>query len=173
MQSRRAPRAAVMAAMALFLMSCEPAGTVVGGDRADDYMVARQALETGNYSLAISRYERLLGQAGDAAGRLQLEYAHSLLRGARYEDAITVATALIDTQSGSLQGSALAVRGTAQHQIVRVKLASGENGPEQRARLLAAQSDLTSFVRNHAKLDAASAMKARLEMIAADLKEVG
>ncbi|MEL6434873.1 MAG: hypothetical protein AAFQ28_13835 [Pseudomonadota bacterium] len=172
MQSRRAPRAAVFSAMAFFVMSCEPAGTIVEGGRADDYAVARQALETGNYPLAIVRYERLLDQAGDAAGRLNLEYAHSLLRAGRYEDAITVSSALIETQGGSLKGSALAVRGTAQHQIVRGRLDAGETEPGLRSRLLAAQADLKSFIKNHSNLDAAGAMKARLEMIAADLNSV-
>lgn len=173
MQSRRAPRAAVFTAMAFFLMSCEPAGTIVEGGRADDYAVARQALETGNYPLAITRYERLLDRAGDAAGRLKLEYAHSLLRAGRYEEAIEVSTALIDTHGGSLKGSALAVRGTAQHQIVRVKLDAGEREPGMRARLIAAQVDLQSFVDNHSKLDAAGAMKTRIEMIDADLGSLG
>lgn len=173
MQSRRAPRAAVFTAMAFFLMSCEPAGTIVAGGRADDYAVARQALETGNYPLAITRYERLLDRTGDAAGRLKLEYAHSLLRAGRYEEAIEVSTALIDTHGGSLQGSALAVRGTAQHQIARAKLDAGETDPALRGRLLAAQADLKSFIKDHSKLDAAGAMKARIEMIAADLNSVG
>lgn len=174
MIARKFSVAASVCVMAVLLMSCEPAGTVSGGGgRANDYLVARQALETGNYTLAVQRYRRLVTQTGDAAGRLQLEYAHSLLRAGQFEDAIDAASGIISGSSGSLAANARAVRGTARHQHARDLLAQGQRGDAPRALLLGAQSDLAEFLRSHAQLDAAGAMAARAQMIAVDLREAG
>ncbi|WP_397543456.1 hypothetical protein [Roseovarius salis] len=173
MQRRQAYSATGVFAMAMVLMSCEPAGTLLGGGRADDYRVARQALETGDYSLAITRYERLLQQAGPSAGRLQLEYAHSLLRAGEYGEAISVSSELAENHSGSVRASALAVRGTARHQLARGMIASGGSGEEVRRLLETAQADLSRFLETHPKLDAAGAMAKRSQLISEDLRATG
>ena len=175
MPKTRAIRLLGLLAMAWLVTSCEPAGTLPGGGRQNDYLVARQALETGNYELAIARYERLLSQVppGETAGRLRLEYAHSLLRGGNYEAAINVATALIEQHDGSLRASAQAVRGTARHQLARARIAAGDSGEETRKLLQAAQADLSAFLKTHPDLDAAGAMAQRARLITADLKKTG
>ncbi|MFN7003514.1 MAG: hypothetical protein ACK4NW_08810 [Roseinatronobacter sp.] len=160
--------------LATVLMSCEPSGTLPGGSgTANDYLVARQALETGNYTLAVQRYQRLVTQTGDAAGRLQLEFAHSLLRAGRFEDAIVAASGVISGSSGSLAASAMAVRGTARHQHARDLIAQGQRGDVPRKLLLGAQSDLAEFLRSHPQLDSAGAMAARSQMIGVDLQDAG
>ncbi len=168
-------RAAVaVGVVASITMSCEPAGTLGGSSgRANDYLVARQALETGNYSLAIQRYERMLSFTGEAAGRIRLEYAHSLLRAGRFDDAIEVSDELVAAHSGSLRASALAIRGTARHQRAREFMAQGQRAPEARALLQAARADLGQFLNSHPALDAAGAMAARAQLIEVDLRDAG
>ena len=167
----RAPR---LAALSLVLLaSCEAAGTLAGGGAQSDYLVARQALETGNYDLAVRRYDRLMGTLDSAsAARVQLEYAHALLRANRFDDAIAAADPLIAGQSGSIQASALAVRGTARHEAARARLAQGQADGATRALLESAREDLTRFTRQNESLDTAGSMRARLQLIDADLETV-
>lgn len=163
--------AALSLAAVLALGSCENAGTIPGGGPASDYLVARQALETGNYPQAIRRYEALIARlAPGSARRLELEYAHSLLRGDRHEDAIRVAGNLASAADGSVRGSALAVRGTARHEAARLRIDRGDRGPETRTLLTGARDDLAAFLRTHASLDSAGSMRARAELVAADLR---
>lgn len=164
----------VLLAALLALGSCERAGTVAGGGAYSDYLVARQALETGSYAVAARRYETLIGRvAPGSARRLELEYAHSLLRADRHDDAIGVAGQLIGAADGSIRASALSVRGTARHEAARARIDAGDRGPETRALLTSAREDLTAFLRQHGGLDTAGAMRARLELIAADLRALG
>jgi len=154
----------------LVLGSCENAGTMAGGGARSDYLVARQALETGNYNLAVRRYEVLIGQvAPGTARRIELEYAHGLLRADRHEDAIQVASGLVGAADGSIRASALAVRGTARHEAGRLRIDRGDRGPETRALLNAAREDLTAFLRAHGSLDSAGSMRARLDLVVSDL----
>lgn len=165
-----ASRLLVLLAAATILGSCESAGTLPGGGPRSDYLVARQALETGNYALAARRYETLVsGQPPGTALRLELELAHALLRADRHAEAIGRAEALMGASDGSIRGSALAVRGTARHEAARARIDSGDRGPETRALLAAARTDLTDFLRAHPALDAGGAMRARVELIGADL----
>lgn len=166
--------AIALGAGSIALMSCEPAGTLAGSSgRTNDYLVARQALETGNYTLAIQRYERLLSYTGEAAGRVQLEYAHSLLRAGRFADAISISDSLIAVHGGSLEASALAIRGTARHQQSRELMAQGRRDSELRSLLQGARADLGRFLSTHPQLDAAGAMAARAQLIDVDLREAG
>ena len=168
---RRLAAGSAMLAAAVLMASCESAGTIPGGGAGSDYRVARQALETGNYNLAIRRYEALISRAAPGtARRLELEHAHSLLRADRHADAITAASGLIGAADGSIRGSALAVRGTARHEAARLRIDRGDRGSETRALLTAAQEDLRGFLGQHAELDAAGTMRARSELIAADLR---
>lgn len=168
-------RAAIaLGVAATITMSCEPAGTLGGSSgRTNDYLVARQALETGNYSLAIQRYERMLSFTGEAAGRIQLEYAHSLLRAGRFDDVIEVSDGLAAAHGGALRASALAIRGTARHQRARAMMAQGQRGAAPRALLQGARADLAEFLNSHPKLDAAGSMAARAQLVDVDLRDAG
>lgn len=156
------------------LASCEAAGTLAGGGVGSDYMVARQALETGNYDLAIRRYQGLMRRVeSNSASRLQLEYAHALLRGNRYDEAVSAADALISAQSGTIRASALAVRGTARHEAARSRIDAGQRDAQTRSLLSAAGHDLRQFLADHAALDSSGSMRARAQLIAADLAALG
>lgn len=80
---------------------------------------------------------------------------------------------LIGAADGSIRASALAVRGTARHEAARARIDAGDRGPETRALLAAAREDLTAFLGQPGALDTAGAMRARLELIAADLRSMG
>ena len=154
----------------LLLASCEAAGTLAGGGAQSDYLVARQALETGNYDLAIRRYGALMDQVdASAASRLQLEYAHALLRGNRYDEAVALCDTLIARQTGSIRASALSVRGTARHEAARRLLDAGREPATARALLVAASADIDAFLAAPGALDAAGSMRARSQLISADL----
>ncbi|MCB1389337.1 MAG: hypothetical protein KDK12_09415 [Rhodobacteraceae bacterium] len=152
------------------LASCENAGTLAGGGAESDYLVARQALEVGNYDIAIRQYGRLLQRVDPgAAARLQLEYAHALLRGNRYDEAVAVADGLVEHQTGAIRLSALAVRGTARHEAARRRLDAGQRDAQTRALLSAAQADLAATLQAPEPLDSTGSMRARAQLIAADL----
>lgn len=173
MQSRLISRGVLTAVSALFLGACEnPGGLATGGFR-NDYMVARQALEAGDYGLAIRRYDAMIRTAGPLEPRLRLEYAHSLLRGNRFDDAAREAGTLVETQTGAAQGSALAVRGTARHEAARELLAGGQRDDTVKALLLQARSDLDSFLKNHPGMDVSDMMRERSRLLEADLRTVG
>ncbi|MCC5970470.1 MAG: tetratricopeptide repeat protein [Pararhodobacter sp.] len=169
----RVSKALIFAVVAGALIGCESTGTLAGGGARSDYLVARSALENGNYPLAIRRYESLITQMGPGEStRLQLEYAHTLLRANRYDDAIQAASPLATRNPDSIQASALAVRGTARHEAARLMIERGQH-TEARALLEAARSDLASFLQDNAALDTAGSMRARSELIAADLRGLG
>lgn len=156
------------------LAACEAAGTLAGGGTQSDYLVARQALETGNYDLAIRRYSSLMdGMTPQTAARVQLEYAHALLRGDQFQAAANAADGLIASNEGSIRASALAVRGTARHEAARSRLAQGQNDATTRGLLQGARDDLASFLSQHASLDSSGSMRARAQLIAADLQSLG
>lgn len=163
-----------MLAMVLFLGACEAAGTLAGGGAQSDYLVARQALETGNYDLAVRQYSGLMQRLDPAtATRLQLEYAHALLRANRFDDAITATGPLIAGPDSTIRASALAVRGTARHEAARARMAQGRNDAETRALLQGARDDLADFLAAHGAMDEAGSMRARIALINADLQSLG
>jgi len=63
----RLPNVLWLAVVTGALLGCEAAGTVAGGGARRVYLVARQALENGNYPLAIRRYETLMSGMGPGA----------------------------------------------------------------------------------------------------------
>lgn len=164
-------RSALLLATTLALGSCEAAGTLPGAGPRSDYLVARQALETGNYTLAAHRYESLIDRvAPGSARRVELEFAHALLRADRHDQAIAVASGLIGAADGAIAGSALAVRGTARHEAARARIDRGDRGPETQALLAGARDDLAAFLDGHGALDAGGSMRARAELVASDLR---
>lgn len=173
MPTKRLVAHAVLAAAVLILSSCENAGSIAGGGSGSDYSVARQALETGNYNLAIRRYENLLTRVNPAtAARLQLEYAHSLLRANRFSEAIQATGVIVDRPDDSIRGLALAVRGTARHELARQLMAQGERDARTRQLLEGARDDLAYFLGQHNALDSGGSMRARSQLVLSDLGQV-
>ena len=173
MQLRHFFAGLALSASVVVLSSCENTGTIAGGGADSNYSVARQALENGNYNVAIRGYQNLLGRMSPGtASRIELEYAHSLLRANRFDEAIEVANRLTQQPDNSIRASALAVRGTAQHEAARKMIASGQHNIRVRQLLEGAQADLAAFLHVHSSLDAGGAMRARSQIIASDLLPV-
>lgn len=170
-----APKAARAALVLLLALgACEAAGTLAGGGAQSDYLVARQALETGNYDRAIRGYARLTERADAAtAARLHLEYAHALLRANRFDQAIAVSDTLVRAHDGAIRASALAVRGTARHEAARQNLSAGRRDAATLDLLRGAQADLAAYLATGAAIDTTGSMQARAQLVAADLAAAG
>lgn len=135
------------------------------------YAVARNALEGGDYARASRSYQRLITQAGPLAPRLQLEYAHAELRAGNYGEAARIAGTLAQGQSGAARGAALAVQGTAQHELGLALLAKGEIAPGK-AQLTQASAALAEVLKARDDLDPLGSMAGRRASIEARLQKL-
>lgn len=157
--------------LALVLGSC---GETIGGGSSTSgfqskYAVARNALEAGDYDRARKAYLKLISQAGPLTARLQLEYAHAELRAGNFAEAAQAAGNLAQSQSGTARGAALAVQGTAQHELGLTSLSQGET-EAGKAQLLAARTALNEVLKSHADLDPLGSMAGRKASISARLE---
>lgn len=128
------------------------------------YAVARNALEGGQYDRARRSYQKLLQQAGPLAPRLQLEYAHTELRAGNYEQAAQIASSLA-------RSAALAVQGTAQHELGLQQLSEGNTVAGQQ-NLTAANNALQEVLKSNPDLDPLGAMAGRQAKISSRLKRL-
>lgn len=140
------------------------------------YDKARDALEAGKYSRAISSYRALLPQAGPLAPRVQLELAHALLRNGDLAEAAQLAGALANSpaaavgaeQTDNLRPAALSVRGTAQHELGLIALQSGQL--DQAAALLkSADAAMAEVLKSGTSLDPLGALAGRRAAIKVQL----
>ena len=136
------------------LTGCAENSVASRGTFKADYLVARGALESGRYGEAIRDYRRLLPTAGPLEGRLRLEYAHSLLRDDRFADAAAQARMLAGAETGTARATALAVEGTAEHELALAALKDKPGDTAAiRAHLLAAQAAFGEALDDPADLD--------------------
>ncbi|HID67022.1 MAG TPA: hypothetical protein EYP31_01830 [Roseibacterium sp.] len=143
----------------LMLSGCSqgiPAGSGIGGDFKRQYAVSRNALESGNFDKAARGYGRLLQKAGPYEPRIRLEYSHALLRANHFQAAAAQARALVAAQTGSSRSAALAVQGTAEHELGLIT-----PGPDGRTLLESAQSALAEALKAHPEMDRGGNLKAR------------
>jgi len=141
------------------LGSCDASFT--GGQAfREQYAVARNALEAGHYTRANSAYTQLMPEAGPLAPRLRLEYAHSQLRAGDYPAAAREAGAVAAQTSGAGRSAALAVLGTAEHEIALAALAEGEKAAGK-AHLVVARGALTEVLEKNPELDPLGALAGR------------
>ncbi len=160
----------MVAGAALVLGSCGESSTARGGFHSQ-YSVARNALETGDYARAKRSYQKLISQAGPLAPRLQLEYAHAELRSGNYGEAARVAAALAKSQSGEARAAALAVQGTAQHELGLQLLSEGQ--PEAgKTQLTSARAALAEVLKAETDLDPLGSMAGRRASIEASLQKL-
>lgn len=160
---------AALAGLALLLLgSC---GGSPAGQRSfqAQYAVARNALEAGEYDLARRSYRTLMQAPGPLEARLQLEYAHAELRGGDFAAAARTAGQLAQGQSGLARAAALAVQGTALHEIGLAQLAQGQ-AAAGRQQLDAARKALAEVLETHPELDPLGSMAGRRASIEARLK---
>lgn len=135
------------------------------------YAVARNALEAGKYDRARSSYQSLLKQAGPLAPRLTLEYAHTELRAGNYAQAAQLAASVAKGQSGTARSAALAVQGTAQHELGLEQLSGGDMAAGRES-LRAAQAALGEVLKQNPELDPLGSMAGRSASINARLKRL-
>ena len=157
-------RAAFVGVFSVFLISCEEGGSFSGTGFRDQYIVARSALEEGRYDTAMRRYERMIPNAGQAAPRLQLEYAHAQLRSGDYSGARQTANALAQGRSGAARHAALSVSGAAAHELAMQAKARGDTATAK-ALMTEARSDMEEVVQQSPSLDPHGALAGRVATI--------
>ena len=169
MNHRAIFRAGASALAFLAVASCAegPGGT--DGFR-DAYLASRTALEGGDYAIAARRYARLMDRAGPLRPRIQLEYAHSLLRADRFAEAAQEAAALAAAETGAARAAARAVEGTALHEMARTAEARGQDATPLLRR---AEAALAAVLAEHPDLDPIGTVAARHARIAATLARRG
>lgn len=161
-----------LCALAAFLplAACDVAPGNASGFRKD-YGVARAALEGGNYGQANRQYARLISSAGPFLPRIQLEYAHSLLRAGEYAQAAQMAEAMAAGSEGAARAAATAVAATARHEMGLQALAEGKV-PTGKMHLQSAQTSMASVLKSHPELDPLGALAGRQASIAVRLKSL-
>lgn len=154
----------------LVLGSCGE-GTGLGSGFQSKYSVARNALESGDYARAKRSYQKLIAEAGPLVPRLQLEYAHTELRAGSYAQAAQVAADLARSQTGEARAAALAVQGTAQHELGLSLLAEGKTD-QGKAQLMQARDALAEVLKASTDLDPLGSMAGRHASIKASLQKL-
>lgn len=162
-------KAAFLSLMMVVLAGCEERPPYEKQRFQHQYSAARRALENENYEKANRIYEQLLPRAGPLTPRIQLEYSHSLLRAGNYDMAAETAKQLADNQPGEARGAALAVLGTAEHELAIIAL---QNGMPDSAKqyFLAAQSAMQEVLRTYPTLDPLGVLAGRLTSVQAQIK---
>ncbi len=162
----------------MLLASCQIGGSSNSGtsvSRAgfkNNYIVARTALEGGDYAKASRQYASLLRKAGPLEARLRLEYAHALLRDGKYRRASDEAKRVALALQGPGRSAALAVQGTADQEIARAAIARGRAGANAADRLIAARAAFDEMLANHPELDPLGAMAQRRAVIDQELAAI-
>lgn len=163
----------ITALLILPLAACQnvPVSQTSGGF-ASKYNVARGALEQGQYDRAVRNYQNLLGMAGPLESRIRLEYAHSLLRKGQFDLAAQQAGVISQTEKGDNRLAALAVQGTAQHELARAAMAKGQRDAAVRSNLLAADQALKEVLRKGKKFDPLGSLANRRAVIQQELRQL-
>ena len=160
---------AVAGVFLMALIGCDDGQNAGSDGFRRDYTSARSALETGNYDKSNRIYARMMQEAGPLRDRIQLEYAHSLLRSGTYDQAATQAQALSQRQSGTARSAALAVLGTAYHELGLTAMTGGDT-TKGRQYLTQAQSVFAEVLKNDPELDPLGAIAGRQASITVQLK---
>lgn len=163
-------RAGLTGLALLFVASCEGIG--VGHSNFQvKYAVARDALENGNYEAAKRHYMKLVTEAGPLAHRLQLEYAHAELRSGDFGRAAAISSSLANSQTGDARSAALAVYGTAQHELGLELLSQGQKSAAK-THLTSAQKALSEVLKSNPEMDPIGSLDSRVSSIQARLKSL-
>jgi len=163
-------RVIAFTAVVLATASCQNSTSPLNGfaSRAGfkaNYLVARAALEGGQYAKASRSYASLLKRAGPLEPRIRLEYAHALLREGKYEDASSEARVVVSQLTGRGRSAALAVQATADQEIARQAINDSRVDADAVQRLVAARDAFDELLKNHPELDPLGAMKLRRRTI--------
>ncbi len=137
-----------------------------------NYLVARTALERGQFTKAERGYAGLLQKAGPLAPRVRLEYAHALLRGGKFEKASEEARVVAAALDGRGRAAALAVQATADQEIARAAINRGVADADAIQRLVAARDAFDELLKNHPDMDPLGAMALRRKTIDVELSTI-
>lgn len=160
MQAGLLAKAGALGLSVLVLGGCEEGNGVGEKNFQKQYAIAREALEQGRYNRASQTYAQLIPLAGPLAPRLRLELAHTQLRAGKYAEASAQSGALAQSLQDTARSAALAVRGTAEHELGLAALASGDRAAGKQ-HLLAAKTALDEMLANDPGLDPLGAMAGR------------
>ncbi|MBY6092505.1 hypothetical protein [Maritimibacter alkaliphilus] len=163
----RLPRIGLLLAAAMALGSCE-SPAVSQSNFETRYFAARGALEDGSYARASRAYSSLVPTSGPLAVRIKLELAHSELRRGAFAEAAAIAGEVAQATNGTSRSAALAVRGTALHELAVAQLSDGDAAAAKTS-LQSAHAALDEQLKNDPDLDPLGAMAGRRAMIAARL----
>ncbi|MCG6901826.1 MAG: hypothetical protein LJE68_04010 [Rhodobacter sp.] len=158
--------------------SCQVDGPRIGASvtaRAGfkaNYLVARAALENGQFTKAERGYAGLLKKAGPLEPRLRLEYAHALLRAGKYAKASDEARVVASQLQGRGRSAALAVQATADQEIARGAINKGLADADAIQRLVAARAGFDEMLKNHPDLDPLGALALRRKTIDVELSTI-
>ena len=102
---------------------------------------------------------------------MHLEYAHCEWRYGNFAEAARLAGGLANSQKGTARSAALAVQGTAQHELAQQLLRDGETQAGKQM-LLAAKTALEELLKNDPDLDPLGSMAGRKAAIDSRLKRL-
>lgn len=155
-------RKAVLYGLSFTLLSSCSNGASFGQQQSfrSQYTVARDALEAGDYDLAVRSYTRLTEQAGPLEPRIRLEFAHTQLRAGDYASAAKQVRLLTDTQAGVARAAVLSVQATAEHEMGLSALLKGDSAQGKKL-LQSADKAMAEVLNQHPEMDPIGALAAR------------
>ena len=175
--ARAAQRAVRISAGALLVMALASCDDMPGSSSSSgasgfkkQYLLARTQLEKGNVQKALASYRQLAQDRSPFESRIVLELSHAYLRVADFDAARRTVQCLSKAEDTRLRAAALAVTGTAEHELALRRIASGDKGKDTRTHLKAAQSALKSMLKLHPDMDQTGAMATRLAQVGETLK---
>ncbi|MEO9496867.1 MAG: hypothetical protein ABJG42_20520 [Vibrio splendidus] len=165
------PRAGVFGLCLVALVSCDEASLSGQNSFQSQYSSAREALEKGKFEQATRLYIRLMDNSGALTPRIRLELAHAYLRSGAFAKAAIEARNLAKSQKGSARAAALAVQGTAEHELALAALTRGEL---ETAKPLLQNADraMAEVLKTDAKLDPLGSLAGRRASIRVQLKNL-
>lgn len=171
------PRILLLALGAVAMVGCQldaPGGLTTARNAGfkDNYTVARNALEKGQFARAERSYRDLILKAGPLAPRVRLEYAHALLRAGKFEEASGEARVAASMLDGAGKAAALAVQATADQELVRAAIGAGTVDAGAIQRLIAARDGFDHVLKNHPELDPLGSLALRRKTIDVELAAV-
>jgi outer membrane protein assembly factor BamD (BamD/ComL family) len=164
-------RAVLVGLSTVLLVSCTETSSTSQKGFQSQYFAARTALEKGNYETASKMYARMLPQSGPLNDRIQLEYAHVMLRSGNFHKASQIAGELARGGQGDERAAALSVKGTADHEI-GLKLFRDGDQANGVAQLKSAQQSFQEVLDTHPDFDPLGSLAGRNASITSRLKSL-
>lgn len=136
-----------------------------------DYDAARDALEAGDTTNAITRYERLIAEYGssDYGVTFAIEYAHALRQAGQPDRAIAIARQAEARAHGPQLGRARMIAALAAADLADAAVSTGAPRSEADAAIRSAFQALGETVRQHPEADPQGVMLVRMRTLREDM----